>query len=173
MPRGGWRAEQPPAPTDADWACIRALYRQLYIGRHSALNPDYTEAFLRAGQASGFLRFQTLVAADDGIAAFVATARSGGVLTSPLLGYDLAQPRDRGLYRMAMTLPGLEAARDGLKVNHSAGAGRFKRSRGARPQLEYTALFDAHLPSWRRLGYAGLERALKALTPSLMRIATA
>jgi hypothetical protein len=173
IPGGGWRAEQPQTLTDADWACLRTLYRQLYIGRHSAHNPDYSEAFLRAGQASGFLRFHTLVAADDGIAAFVATVRSGGILTSPMLGYDLSQPRNRGLYRMAMSLPGLEAAKDGLKVNHSAGAGMFKRFRGARPQLEYTALFDAHLPSRRRLGYAGLERALKAITPSLMRIATA
>lgn len=171
--RGGWRAEQPASPSDADWATIRTLYRSLYIGRHSAHNPDYAEAFLRAGHASGYLRFHTLTAADDSIAAFVATARSAGVLTSPLLGYDLPQPRNRGLYRMAMSLPGLEAARDGLRVNHSAGAGRFKRFRGARPQLEYTALFDAHLPAWRRLGYAGLEQALTALTPTLMRIATA
>ena len=35
------------------------------------------------------------------------------------------------------------------------------------------AIFDAHLPAWRRLGYAGLQRAANALTPALMRIATA
>lgn len=173
MTLGGYRIDQPDQLSDDDWARVRALYRGLYIGRHSAHNPDYTEAFLRAGMTSGFLRFQLLRDPSDAIAAFVACARAGGILTSPLLGYDLAQPQDMGLYRMAMLLPALEAERSGLRVNHSAGAGGFKRLRGARPRLEYLALFDGHLPATRRLGYAGLEAALKAVTPSLMRIATA
>lgn len=171
--RGGYRIERPTRLPDADWARVRALYRGLYLDRHSLFNPDYSDAFLRAAMASRFLRFQTLVSANDEIVAFVACARSGGILTSPLLGYDLTQPQDRGLYRMAMVLPGLEARADGLRVNHSAGAGAFKRFRGAKPQLEYMALFDSHLPSWRRMGYAGLAKALDALTPALMRIATA
>lgn len=174
---GGYRIERPTHLTDPEWAKVRALYRGLYMERHSTYNPDYSDAFLRAGMASGFLHFQTLVQASDEIVAFVACAQArdsaGGILTSPLLGYDLGQPQDRGLYRMAMLLPGLEARAAGLRVNHSAGAGAFKRFRGARPQLEYLALFDDHLPTWRRLGYAGLSRALDAVTPALMRIATA
>lgn len=170
---GGYRIDQPDRLSDPEWTRVRDLYRGLYLERHSRHNPDYTEAFLRAGMASGFLRFQLLRQASGRIMAFVACARSGGILSSPLLGYDLARPQEEGLYRMAMLLPGLEAAREGLRVNHSAGAGSFKRFRGARPWLEYTAIFDAHLPAWRRLGYAGLQRAANALTPSLMRIATA
>lgn len=170
---GGYRIDQPDRLSDPDWTRVRDLYRGLYLERHSRHNPDYTEAFLRAGMASGFLRFQLLRQGAGRIMAFVACARVGGILTSPLLGYDLARPQEEGLYRMAMLLPGLEAAREGLRVNHSAGAGAFKRFRGARPWLEYTAIFDAHLPAWRRLGYAGLQRAANALTPTLMRIATA
>lgn len=170
---GGYAIDASDAWTEADWARVRALYRGLYLDRHSAHNPDYTDAFLRAGQASGFLDFQRLRDPSGAIVAFVACARAGGVLTSPLLGYDLARPREEGLYRMAMLLPALVADAEGLCVNHSAGAGEFKRLRGARPRMEYTALFDAHLPAARRLGYAGLEAALKAVAPALMRIAVA
>lgn len=171
--RGGFSVETPAAMSDADWARVRSLYRGLYLDRHSAFNPDYSEAFLRAGLAAGFLTFHLLRGPGGAIAACVACARSGGILTSPILGYDLARPQDEGLYRMAMILPALEARADGLRVNHSAGAGEFKRLRGARPQLEYLALYDAHLPPGRRLGYAGLEAALKSVTPALMRIAAA
>ncbi len=170
---GGYRVDRPLRLSDPDWTRVRDLYRGLYLERHSRHNPDYTEACLRAGMASGFLRFQLLRQGSGRIMAFVACARVGDILTSPLLGYDLARPQDEGLYRMAMLLPGLEAEKGGLRVNHSAGAGAFKRFRGARPWLEYTAIFDAHLPAWRRLGYAGLERATNALTPALMRIAAA
>lgn len=170
---GGYRIDRPHDLGASDWARVLELYRGLYLGRHSAHNPDYSEGFLRAGMSSGFLRFHLLRDVGGGIVAFVACARSGGVLTSPLLGYDLTRPQGEGLYRMAMMLPALEAQADGLRVNHSAGAGEFKRLRGARPWLEQAALFDAHLPRGRRLGYAGLEAALKAVTPALMRIATA
>ncbi len=170
---GGYRIDHAERLSDPDWTRVRDLYRGLYLERHSRHNPDYTEALLRAGMDSGFLRFQLLRQGSGRIMAFVACARVGGILTSPLLGYDLARPQDEGLYRMAMLLPGLEAAKHGLRVNHSAGAGAFKRFRGAKPWLEYTAIFDAHLPAWRRLGYAGLQRAANALTPALMRIATA
>jgi hypothetical protein len=170
---GGYRIEQPKRLPDSDWTRLRALYRSLYLDRHSRFNPDYSEALLRAGMASGVLRFQLVRNPAGEIDAVVACAGSGGVLTSPLLGYDLAQPRETGLYRMAMLLPGLEAADAGLRVNHSAGASAFKRFRGAKPRLEYMAVIDAHLPVRRRLGYAGLARALQAVTPSLMRIATA
>lgn len=171
--RGGYVVDHPAGLSDHAWTRVRTLYRRLYLDRHSTHNPDYSEAFLRAGMASGFLRFQLLRAPGGRIDAFVACACVGDTRTSPLLGYDLDQPQEAGLYRMAMLLPGLEAAAKRLKVNHSAGAGRFKRFRGARPHLEYMAIFDSHLPPQRRLGYAALARGLDALTPTLMRLATA
>ena len=171
--RGGYVVERVAGLSDAEWMRVRELYRDLYLGRHSRWNPDYSQDLLRAGLSSGFLRFQILRNPEGRIDAFVACARAGGILTSPLLGYDLSQPQEAGLYRMTMLLPGLEAARDGLRVNHSAGAGVFKRMRGARPQLEYMAVCDGHLPLRRRLAYGVLARGLDAVTPALMRIATA
>jgi hypothetical protein len=169
----GYRIESPATLAGEDLARVHGLYRALYVGRHSRFNPDYQPQMLQAALASGFLQFQVLRGDDGRIDAFVACCRAGGVLASPLLGYDLDQPQDRGLYRMAMALPGVEAAACGLKVNHSAGAGTFKRNRGAKPELELMAVIDAHLPRGRRMGYAALARGLNAMAPALMRIAAA
>ncbi len=169
--RGGYTVEQAASLSDADLTRVHALYRALYVGRHSPFNPDYRPALFRAALESGFLTFHLIRSREGRIDAFVGTCRACGVLASPVLGYDLNQPQEVGLYRMAMALPGVEAAKAGLRVNHSAGAGIFKRNRGARPVVEYMAVVDGHLPLNRRIGYAGLAAALKAATPSLMRIA--
>jgi hypothetical protein len=169
--REGYTTETPERLDDTDLARAHALYRALYVAKHSAFNPDYTPALLRAATDSGFLRLHVLRNGEGRIDAFVGTIRAGDVLASPVLGYDLEVPQTVGLYRMAMALPGVEAAEAGLRVNHSAGAGTFKRVRGARPVLEQMAIVDSHLPLNRRIGYAGLTAALGAVTPSLMRIA--
>ena len=63
------------------------------------------------------------------------------------------------------------AMEEKLRVNFSAGAATFKRNRGARPTLEFSVVFDNHLPRWRRLAYQGLSSALEAMRPMLERIA--
>lgn len=63
------------------------------------------------------------------------------------------------------------AMAEGLSVNYSAGAAAFKRNRGAQPTLEFSMVFDNHLPRWRRLAYQGLSSALESMRPMLERIA--
>ena len=45
----------------------------------------------------------------------------------------------------------LVAENRGTLLHVSGGAGRFKTLRGAFPVREFDAVFDAHLPPWRRL----------------------
>ena len=72
---GGYRIDHAERLSDPDWTRVRDLYRGLYLERHSRHNPDYTEALLRAGMDSGFLRFQLLRQGSGRIMAFVACAR--------------------------------------------------------------------------------------------------
>nr|HRK65242.1 GNAT family N-acetyltransferase [Terricaulis sp.] len=152
-------------------ARIRALYGDLYRGKYSRTNPDYSAALLGAAVESGVLKLR-LIRNDDGvIEGFVGEHVYQGALVNPLLGYDRALPQARGLYRIAMAASIERAITEGLTVNWSAGAGGFKRNRGARPALEFCVVFDDHLPAWRRMTYRALAAALNALAPMLERIA--
>ncbi len=147
---------------------VLVLYRRLYIERYSRHNPDYTADYIRACLAAGTLEILTLEGNGD-IVAFCALHRRGRVLSVPMVGYELGR---EGLYRAVMALPALEAEAQGLALNLSAGASRFKRHRGAEPHVEYLLILDHHLPAWRRLAYRVTAGLLKALEPRLLKAAT-
>lgn len=56
----------------------------------------------------------------------------------------------------------------GLRLHGSAGAASFKRNRGARPMLEYTAFFVDHLSPFRRAVISALGQALDKLAVPLL-----
>lgn len=157
--------------SDAELARMHVLYTDLYRAKYSRTNPDYGLALLRAAIESGVLTARVIRNGDGVIEGFVGEHVYQGALVNPLLGYDRALPQTRGLYRVAMAASMPRAIAEGLLVNWSAGAGGFKRNRGARPALEYCMVFDDHLPAWRRLTYRALAAALDALAPMLERIA--
>lgn len=158
-----------PSPDELDRAL--ALYADIYLAKYSRTNPGYSRAFLQAAVASGVLRLEWVREPSGLIVAFAGDQVCEHELASPLLGHDRTRPPVQGLYRIAMALSVQRALSEGLAVNYSAGAGAFKRNRGATPALEYQVVFDGHLPPWRRAGYALLAKALDAMTPTLERIA--
>jgi hypothetical protein len=162
-------AARAPSPEDLDRAL--ALYTDIYIAKYSRTNPAYTRAALAAAVATGVLRLEWVRAPSGEIVAFAGDHVCEHELASPLLGHDRTRPQAQGLYRIAMALSVRRALAEGLTVNYSAGAGAFKRNRGATPALEYQMIFDRHLPWRRRSGYALLAKALDAMTPTLERIA--
>lgn len=168
---GGFRFEPLQAPSHADIERMVRLYEDVYLAKYSQANPAYRPAALKAAVETGVLRLVQVRAPDGEVVAFSADHIHGRELSSPLLGYDRDRPASDGLYRIAMAAPVQHAVAEGLAVNYSAGAERFKRHRGATPALEYLAVFDDHLPLRRRAGYAALSRALARLTPTLERMA--
>src|SRR5262249_5247614 len=94
---------------------------------------------------------------DGATHAFCVLYANNGHLVAMLLGYDRGRPREDGLYRQVMMLKSLEAKRAGVTVNLSGGAGEFKMLRGASEQVEYDAVYDRHLPAWRRVGWRLVE----------------
>jgi len=151
-----------------DWIRTAGLYAQLYLRKYSTLNPEFTPAFLRFAHRSGFMRIEGLRDPGGTLMAVAGTIASHAVMTTPLVGYDVAAPRSLGLYRMAIALSFEDMERRGLSFNISAGVGGFKRLRGARPAIEYTALWHRHLPAARTLPLRFLCLALQRIAVPLM-----
>ena len=84
----------------------------------------------------------------DGIIGYV---KRNGAITFPLVGYDTSLPQNIGLYRMLSALMLKHAHENDLLLHMSSGASHFKRLRGGKPHIEYSAIFTKHLPLYRRL----------------------
>jgi hypothetical protein len=145
------RGLSPGAPIDAER--IVELYRTLYLDKHGPFNAAFNRRFFEALLATPAIRWAFWESPATGrIDAFSSWFRSGGSLTSMLVGYDRSLPAKLGLYRMALMYPVFhEAQPAGLPINLSGGATSFKQLRGAQTVREYDAVWDRHLPAWRRL----------------------
>ncbi len=143
--------------TAADFPRLAQLYHQLYVEKYSACNPQFSAAWLQHLWQQELMEF-TALADDKGTLVGVEGAcLLNGVLTSPIIGYDTALPRELGLYRRLAVLP-IKAARERhLPLNLSAGVGHYKGLRGGEPVMEYMAVYDQHLPARRRWPWAVIE----------------
>lgn len=153
---------------DRDWDRAAELYAQLYLGKYSPLNPVFTPRFLAWAHGCRFMRVEGLRGEDGHLMAIVGTIAANGVMTTPLIGYEMTAPRKLGLYRMATAMAFEDMERRGASFNLSAGVGPFKRNRGALPAVEYTALWCRHLPPARRLPIMVLRGILTGLGVPLM-----
>lgn len=141
---------------------LAELYRGLYLAKHSLLNPHFNADFVRLTLGEDLLTYRAFLKGGS-IDAFKAWYIKDGVMTGAFVGYDQQKPRKLGLYRQAIALQASEAARLGLQLSWSGGVGEFKRLRGATPHEEYEAVWDRHLSPRRRLPWALLERAGRAV----------
>jgi hypothetical protein len=135
------------------------LYRSLYLEKYSRHNPAFTAEFIGLAVREGLLSLYALTRGGhiDGVVGFF---ERNGVMTTPLLGYDMTLPSETGLYRMLTALLSTLARERGVILHRSSGAATFKRSRGAVPCLEYSMVDCRHLSAKRRAPW----RFLRALT---------
>ncbi|MFA5081285.1 MAG: hypothetical protein WC474_01915 [Hydrogenophilaceae bacterium] len=138
---------------DDDLARLLALYDQLYLDKYSKNNPNYTLKYFKHLLSCRLPEFVCFRYGQD-IASFGMWILLNDVLYASLAGYDLSQPRRLGAYRAIMAAEVAESVGRAAFFHLSAGAGKFKRLRGAEPVLEYYAIHDRHLPVWRRLPWA-------------------
>lgn len=155
-------------PTQAELERIQQLYTQLYIEKYSHYNPQYTVDFMAFAARSGLLELYVLEQ-DGRIDGAMGLYCRGGYMAAPVFGYDTALPQELGLYRLLSTHLTLEAERRGLILHASSGVAKFKRSRGATPELEWIAVNDQHLPLLRRMGWGTLEFLMGEIAVPLIR----
>jgi hypothetical protein len=137
--------------TGDDVARITQLFRTLYLDKYTPLNPQFNERFFALVIKENVMPFLALK--KDRIDAFSAYYVDNQIVTASLIGYDTSLPIEFGLYRQAMALFVRFAEEQGQVLNLSAGAGSFKSLRGGVPCVEYFAVFDRHLPYYRRAGW--------------------
>ncbi|WP_249730693.1 GNAT family N-acetyltransferase [Paenibacillus sp. J2TS4] len=131
------------------------LYNALYLDKYSRCNPQFTEHYFATTLREGTLRYHVL-RKQGKIDAVLGYFTRNGVMTTPIFGYDTSLPMETGLYRMLSVVLVREAERQGLLLNESSGAAGFKRCRGAVPRIEYTVVYDKHLPATRRMRWTVL-----------------
>lgn len=144
----------------ADAPRITQLYHQLYLEKHSELNPQYTESFIRRALREHWLEFHGIRGLDGTLVGAFGFFTLGGTTSVPFIGYDTALPQEEALYRR-LVAGILQIIGDrGQHLNYSSGAGDFKLRRGAIPVIEDNAVYCAHLSPLRRRAFALAARLL-------------
>ncbi len=156
---GDYRVVEHDQFTAADVPRITSLYRQLYVEKHSELNPCYTERFVARAWSERWLEFRGLRHVSGRLDGVFACFTAGGTTSTPFIGYDTSLPADLGLYRHLVSLLLRRVAERGQMLNYSSGAGDFKRRRGGQPVIEFNAVYTRHLSPVRRAAF----RVLAAL----------
>ncbi|MEE4153541.1 MAG: hypothetical protein V2I27_05225 [Erythrobacter sp.] len=168
--KSGLSVELAETLSAADCERIAGLYHRLYHGRYSGHNPRYTAHFVELAARLGVLRFRVARDSAGRIMAASAMRIAGGVLTVPMIAYDMDRPQDEALYRIASYLSAELACEQGLIHHGSSGASTFKRHRGAVGVIEYMGVYARHLPRARQLGLSAFAAFLeRTMVPTLMR----
>ncbi|MDB5101036.1 MAG: hypothetical protein JWM80_5457 [Cyanobacteria bacterium RYN_339] len=155
--------------TEADLPRVLEVYNQLYLDKYSLHNPRFTLDFVKRAFQYQTLELRALRHKETGIIdGAIGFFIRNGAMTTPLFGYDITLPQELGLYRMLSMLTYLESRERHLLLNQSSGAGNFKRTRGGRPNIEYSVVYDQHLWPHRRLAWQGLARAINGVAVPLL-----
>jgi hypothetical protein len=167
--RGDYRYEELCEMGANDAARIVDLYNMLYLEKHSRLNPAYTAEFVALTHQIGLIRYLVLRDGVGIIQGFGGMYQAGTYATMPLLGYNTAEPQDRGLYRLSFHAGTRYALDRQLQFNMSSGATGFKRNRGATAEMEFTAYYLRHLPLSRRAPFTLLRTVADRIGMPLLR----
>ena len=135
--------------SDSDCGRMAELYRSLYLDKHSRLNPQLNKNFFLLTTRRKSLVYRAFKK-NGKIDAFASHFVCDGVLTGAFVGYDRNLPSKLGLYRQTIASLIRDARDQGLLLNLSSGAGKFKELRGAFPVVEYHAVYNSHLSFRRR-----------------------
>jgi hypothetical protein len=167
---GEFEVIQPHQISTTDLPALRGLYRQLFLEKHSQLNPDFTSDFFELCLETGFLDLYGLRLKGKivGVLGLYEQSESQW-LTTPLIGYDLNLGQEKGIYRCLMALLLQVAKERQLHLHYSSGASQFKRARGGVPFLEYTAVYSQHLSTSKRLANRLFALAMQKIAPSVLK----
>ena len=150
---------------------VKELYDHLYIEKYSIHNPQFSSRMMEFWLRDGALRIFGLSAPDGRLDGVVGSWIMDGVRTVPLVGYDTSLAKSLGLYRMLMAQVLQETAERGELLNLSAGASHFKRLRGGKPVIEYSAVYCQHLGLRQRMIWKMLASLLNRIgKPVLQRL---
>ena len=129
---------------------VKELYTKLYLDKHSAYNPNYTNEMVDGLFKSGLLNFSGIYLEEE-LSAIQLIWKRNEVVTTPFIGYDQDLPREQSPYRHMNVVLTQFAQENDCLLNMSSGADAFKKQRGGEPVFEYNMVYYAHLSGFRKL----------------------
>ncbi len=152
-----------------DLSHLLKLYNNhIYISRHTKYSPQYTEKYLKRAIEKGFFKIIGLKKEDE-ILGVLGCFKCNGTMTIPFFGYDTEKGEANHLYRMLTILAIEEAEKKGMILNDGSGSSAPKRYRGMKPFPEYIAIYDRHLPFYRRLFWGVAQRVVNGVAFPLVK----
>lgn len=148
---------------------IEQCFKQLFIEKHSQLNPQFSAKYLFELHRQKLLEFYSFCDDDGTIKATLGIFTHNGIMTAPVVGYDTKAPKNLGLYRLAIAQLLKLAKERNLDVNLSSGAADFKRNRGGQATIEYNAIYCRHLSFKQRWMLQQFSKLLNRYAPQVLR----
>lgn len=147
---------------------MKRLYDMLYLEKYSYSNPNFNENFFRHVVSCDIVSCTVLLDGETplGVLGYFSV---GGVMTTPILGYDTSVKSEIPLYRILSYLIFKTAGDRNLSVHASSGAARFKRNRGCLPQIEYSAVYTKHLGFRQKFGWSLLRTIVNGIGVPIIR----
>lgn len=139
--------------TEADVPRITELYRQIYVEKHSRLNPRYTEGYVARALRERWMEFRGLRHSSGRLDGVFACFSEGNTTSTPFIGHETRLPDLAPLYRHLFTMLLQRIGERGQLLNYSSGAGEFKRRRGAEAVVESNVVYLRHLSAGRRAAF--------------------
>ena len=127
------------------------LYNELYLKKYSKHNVQFKAIYLQELVKKELLHLRLLYDNQENkYVAVVGIIGEDGVITAPIVGYDLNYDIKEALYRRVIAYILEYAKTNNYVLNLSSGASSFKLNRGAKANLEYMFVYTKHLPFFRR-----------------------
>jgi hypothetical protein len=131
-----------------------ALYGFLYLQKYSEHNIQFTAQYLQRLAEEKLLTLYLLRDRENmSYVGVVGMTEEEGVITVPIVGYDMTYTQKEALYRRLMIFATSYAMERDCLLNLSSGAPQFKTLRGGRAELEYMFVRVKHLSFRRRMGW--------------------
>ncbi len=161
-----WRSHEDL--TVPDIPRLKALYDALYLKKYSLYNPQFTAYFFQQSLKHQWLHYRALEK-NGRIDAMIAYTYRNGIMTTPMVGYDLSLPRRTSLYPQITAKIFTEAENLGFWLHHSSGVSRFKMNRGCTPAMEYNLIYSDHLSPAQQVPWRLLHKISKHIADPLFR----
>lgn len=134
-----------------DYHRIIELYNALYLEKHSYYNPMFTPQFIENCHKNNIMQMYGLLDSDGKLQGIIGYFTRSHLMTTPFIGYNTSLSQKLGLYRILIALVLRDAAEKNITLNLSSGASEFKRLRGGKPEIEYSAAYIKHLSLKRKV----------------------
>lgn len=161
--KSGYHIQKKKNWSDEELHTFIDLYNQLYLGKYSYQNPQFSKELLAHALQNNLLRIGALVKQGQINGVYGYYVRNGAMI-APLFGYRTNMPQKEGLYRFLSNAMQQEAHRHKLLHHVSSGCAQFKRDRGGFARMEYTR----HLPMTQHQTWNILSKILTSLAVPLL-----